>query len=84
MIFFFMAIGFMMLGRKVGWAFSKAIPYRSPVGATALVALSWGGAVALAMRYMIDWQHPGAILRWVMGYALGAYVAIPNFGLLAE
>jgi hypothetical protein len=42
----------------------------------------WGAAVALAMRGLLNWQQPGLILRWIMGYALGGYVAIPNFGLL--
>ncbi len=38
----------------------------------------------MGMRGLLDWQQPGAVLRWIMGYALGAYVSVPNFGLLNE
>lgn len=36
------------------------------------------------MRALLNRQQPGTVLRWVMGYALAAYVAMPNYGLLAE
>jgi hypothetical protein len=36
------------------------------------------------MHALIAWQHPGTVVKWILGYLLGAYVAIPNFGLVAE
>jgi hypothetical protein len=44
----------------------------------------WGYLVALAMRWLIDYQRPGVGLRWIMGYALATYVAVPNLGLFDE
>jgi hypothetical protein len=36
------------------------------------------------MSGLIGWLHPGAVLKWILGFALGAYVATPNFGLFNE
>ena len=83
MIFFLCALTFMYLGRKIGWAISKPL-YFAPVIGVLLFSLFWGAAVAGAIRGLIIWQDPGSILRWIMGYALGAYVSIPNYGLLSE
>lgn len=84
MAFFFIALGFMQVGRKLGWGLSRSALYTAPIMGSVVLCVVWGVAVATAMRGLIDWQQPGTILRWVMGYALGAYVAVPNFGLLAE
>lgn len=83
MVFFFCAFVFMYVGRKIGWALSKPL-YFSPLIGVLLFSLIWGSAVATSIRGLILWQQPGPILRWIMGYTLGAYVAIPNFGLLNE
>ena len=40
--------------------------------------------MALLVRLSIDAGAPGAISRWIFGYALGAYIAIPNYGLVLE
>jgi hypothetical protein len=84
MTFFFFALGFMWGGRKLGWALSRALLYNAPVAVAVTLSLAWGIVVAGAMRAVLNWQEPGAVLRWIMGYALAAYVAIPNFGLLVE
>jgi hypothetical protein len=84
MTFFFIALGVMYVGRKLGWALSKSVLYTAPLAASIVLCVVWGVAVAAAIRGLIDWQQPGAVLRWIMGYALGGYVAIPNFGLLNE
>ena len=84
MAFFFIAFGFMYVGRKLGWSLSKPALYTAPIMVSVVLCVVWGAAVAATIRGLIDWQQPGIILRWVMGYALGAYVAVPNFGLLAE
>jgi hypothetical protein len=44
----------------------------------------WGGGVALGVRLLIDWQQPETILRWILGYGMGGYVAIPHYGLLSN
>jgi hypothetical protein len=84
MAFFFIMVGVMYVGRKLGWPLSRSILYTTSLPASIVLCIIWGVAVAAAIRGLIDWQQPGAVLRWIMGYALGAYVAIPNFGLLNE
>jgi hypothetical protein len=84
MAFFLLAIVFLWVGRKLGWFLSRAVLYAAPAGLAIAVCVAWGAGVAEVVRLLIDYQQPGVILRWVMGYALGAYVAVPNFGLLVE
>jgi hypothetical protein len=83
MVFFLSTLAFMYAERKLGWACSRPL-YSAPLSAVVPFGLFWGTTVAGSIRGFVLWQEPGAILRWVMGYALGAYVAIPNFGLLDE
>lgn len=82
MIFFFAAVVFMYIGRKVGWGLSKRVLVRAHIPSTFVFAIAWGAFVAGLMYALIQWQSPNVVLRWVMGYALGSYVAIPNFGLV--
>jgi hypothetical protein len=84
MVFFFISIVFMYIGRKIGWAISKGFLYSASTGTVIVVSALWGFAVALSMFWLIRWQAPNIILKIIMGYALGCYVAIPNFGLLSE
>ena len=44
----------------------------------------WGVVVGYGMSYLIGATHPNLILRWIFGFGLGAYVAVPNFGLFNE
>jgi len=84
MVFFFMAGIFMYAGRKIGWALSKTVLYTSSPVTAGIVSAIWGLGVALSMFCLIQWQMPNIVLKIIMGYALGWYVAIPNFGLLHE
>ena len=89
MLFFIAAFVFMIIGRKAGWLLSRVFLYNEPNDRKWMVISSslctfWGIAVAASIYGLIDWQHPGVLLRWTMGYALGVYVAIPNFGLVNE
>jgi hypothetical protein len=84
MAFFFIAFGFMFVGRKLGWALSRAVLYSAPIAVSILLCVLWGAAIAATIRGLINLLNPGFVLRWIMGYALGLYVAIPNFGLLDE
>jgi hypothetical protein len=82
--FVFAALVFMMIGRQLGWLFSKAFLHRSPIFLSVWGAILWGASVGMAVSGLIGWLHPGTTLRWIMGFALGAYVAIPNYGLFSE
>lgn len=82
MVFFLVAVVGMYVGRKLGWSLSKRWLYTAHVGITAILCGFWGGLVAYSVNLLIVWREPGLILKIIMGYALGCYVAIPNFGLL--
>ena len=84
MVFFFTALAFMYFGRRLGWTLSKTMLYTIPIGGSVVLCIVWGVAIAAAIRGLINWQQPGTVLRWWMGYALGGYVSIPNFGLINE
>jgi hypothetical protein len=84
MTFFFLSVVLMLFGRQLGWALSRSVLYSASDWIAGLLACGWGALVAAAIRGLIDWQSPGAVLRWIMGYALGLYVAVPNFGSISE
>lgn len=84
MVFFFIAIIFMYIGRKIGWAISKGALYTTSTGTAIVACVIWGCAVALSIFGLIRWQEPNIILKIIMGYALGGYVAVPNFGLVNQ
>lgn len=84
MIFFLLAVAFMYVGRKLGWTLSRAVLYTAPAGLVVALCIGWGLLVAFAIRELLNWQQPGVILRWLFGYWLGAYVAVPNFGLFSR
>ena len=84
MWFGFAAIVFMMVGRKLGWLVSKAFLYPAPITLSLVGTVVWGVLVGFSMSALIGWLHPGSILKWVLGFALGAYVSIPNYGLFNQ
>jgi hypothetical protein len=84
MAYFFIMIIFMYIGRKIGWGISKSVLYTKSNSMVIVVCVIWGCAIALSIFGLIRWQEPNLILKIIMGYALGCYVAIPNFGLLNE
>jgi len=84
MIFVLSAIAFMYFGRKLGWAVSKNILYVSPVSIVFAVCLFWGAGVACGVHALIALMAPNIVLKIILGFLLGAYIAIPNFGLIAE
>jgi len=84
MIFAAAAMVGMYVGRKLGWWLSRSVLYTAPTWFAALVCVAWGSAVAAGVSALIAWRDPGLVLRVVLGYALGAYVAIPNYGLVVE
>jgi hypothetical protein len=84
MIFVLIAIAGMYVGRKIGWAVSKAILYTAPTGVAVITCLFWGTAVAFGIHALIRWQQPNVVLKIIFGFGVGAYVSIPNYGLIAE
>lgn len=74
----------MLLGRKLGWALSKNFLYTSHIALAVLACFVWGLMVAGAIDTIIAWQRPNIFLKILMGYMLGAYVSIPNYGLIKE
>jgi hypothetical protein len=82
MIFFLVALVGMYVGRKIGWFLSKRWLYTSHVGLSAILCAAWGALVAWAVSSLVAWREPGLVLKIIMGYALGCYVSIPNFGLM--
>jgi hypothetical protein len=47
-------------------------------------AVLWGGVVALAVHGLIAWQEPGLLLRGLLAYLPGAYVALPGLRLRGQ
>jgi hypothetical protein len=84
MTFVLIAIVGMYLGRKLGWGLAKAVLYPAPKAVFVAASIAWGCLVALLIHILINWQHPHWVLKFVFGFALGWYVAIPNFGLFTE
>lgn len=82
--FVFSALIFMYTGRRLGWALSKGFFYPAPAVFAFLGVAVWGVAVGWSMSGLLGWQHPNVVLRWLLGFFLAAYVAIPNFGLFQE
>lgn len=75
------AFAFMAIGRYVGWTISRNLLLNMRIAGLIICCIVWGFLVAYGIRLLIDWQQPTAPVRWVMGYAMGSYVAIPHYGL---
>jgi len=72
------------VGRKIGWVVSRAFLYTAPMHFVVGCCILWGLLVCFAIQGLIQWLQPGTVIRWIFGYLLGWYVAIPNFGLVLE
>jgi hypothetical protein len=84
MVFVLIALVGMYSGRRLGWMLSRAILYSAPAAIVIVACIIWGALVAYSIHLLVGWQHPHWILKGIFGFALGAYVSIPNFGLVAE
>src|SRR5882724_11148628 len=74
----------MYIGRKIGWALSRSILYSASTAVTTLLCVGWGIAVASCIHILTALLQPNIIVEVIFGFLLGAYVAVPNYGLLAE
>ena len=84
MFFAFLGIVVLMFGRYVGWFVSRAFLYTAPKPIAVILCIAWGVCIAFLMRILINYCEPNVYARRIMGYSLGAYVAVPNFGLIDE
>jgi hypothetical protein len=82
--FILISLVFMVMGRKFGWSLSELIFYPAPAVISLINLIGWGVAVAWGMDVLIGWLHPNMVLKWILGFGLAAYVAVPNYGLLQE
>ena len=83
-VFVFVALVTAFVGRKLGWTISKRLIYRTPLAIALLITGCWGLVVGLWVHIMIATFHPGRVSKWIFGFALGAYVSNPSFGLFDE
>ncbi len=81
MLFFVITLFGMYFGRKIGWSLTRSVLYSSPIVIVFLVCLVWGTAVAFGVHSLIRWLLPNIVLKIIMGFGVGAYVAIPNYGI---
>jgi hypothetical protein len=84
MAFVLIALVGMYLGRRLGWLLSRVILYSAPSVVVVVACIVWGALVAYLIHLLIGWQHPYWILKIIFGFALGGYVAMPNYGLVEE
>lgn len=81
MLFFFICcIAAPFVGRKIGWVLSRHVFYSTPSAVAVPLCLVWGIAVAFGFRDMVLWLKPNIILAFI-GFAAGAYVSIPDYGI---
>jgi len=77
-------VGFVIVARRLGWSLSKDLLASAfPLILVPILSVIWGCLITVAVRVLIDWQEPNAIIKWVFGFGAGAYAAIPNYGLLS-
>src|SRR3984885_16332813 len=83
-MWFFLGVTFLMvIGRKIGWGLARGLLNSASIAVGVVVCLIWGLGTAYGLRAFIVATHPGLILK-IYGYGAGAYVSIPNYGLLDE
>jgi hypothetical protein len=83
LLFFFGCLTATWIGRKIGWALSRNLLYTSTWAVCIVLCLAWATGVAYALRLSILAMHPGLLLK-LFSYGAGAYISIPNYGLLNE
>lgn len=83
MAFFLGVLFSTWIGRKIGWAISRGLLYSTNVAVCFVVCIVWGLGTAYALRLFMLATNPGLLLK-IFGYGGGAYISIPNHGLLDE
>ena len=85
MAFFFGCLFATWIGRKIGWTLSGLMYVSGWSGwaVCVILCLGWGIGVAYALHRFIFAVQPFFLLK-IFGYAAGAYLSIPNYGLFSE
>jgi hypothetical protein len=58
--------------------------YVGPIPLLVLTCITWGGAIAIGVYALNAWLAPHWLVKWIFGYAQGAYAAVPNYGLFSD
>jgi hypothetical protein len=83
MAFFLWCSAMTILGRKIGWEFSRQVLYKAGRFECVIYCIVWGVLTALGLHGLIVAWHPGVFLE-IYGYGAGAYISAPSYGLLNE
>jgi len=67
--------------RRIGWAISKNILYVMPLLFSIVLTIGWAFLISYLLHILIRWQNPNIIVKILLGYGFGVYLAIPNFAL---
>jgi hypothetical protein len=81
MYFVLIALLELLLLRRLGWLLSKRFLYPGPDWGVGFVTAIWGSLIAGFEALSIWYLHPMFWIEAILGWALGAYLAIPNYGL---
>ena len=83
MVFFFVCLLAIWVGRRTGWALRRAVLYKSNWTVCVLLSCAWAIGTAYCLRFLLLETHPGLLLK-IFGYGAWAYVSIPNYGLIQD
>ncbi len=84
MLFIFISLLSLYIFRKLGWFVSKNGLYGSHIVTVSVVCFLWGLAISYLFHILIQWQDPNVIVKTIFGYGVGAYVSVPNYGLVDD
>ena len=68
-------------GRMIGRFISRTLLYKINIILTIILCILWGFVIAFILGWGIISWHPNIILI-ILSYGAGAYVSVPNYGLL--
>ena len=82
--FTLITFSYMYFGRKIGWILSRSILYNPKTSnlITIVICIVFGFFASMLIHLLIILEQPNIIIKIIFGYLLGAYVSIPNFGLV--
>jgi hypothetical protein len=84
MIFSFIVLFSLGPLRRMGWFLSKNFIYWMRMPFVVFFSIVWGILIAYLLHILILWQNPGLVIKIILGYGAGSYLAIPDYGLFDE
>jgi hypothetical protein len=82
--FFVLSLVLTQIARRMGWALSLRILYIAPPPIYVFACIAWGAGVAVGVFAAAQSMGPHWLVKWIFGYAQGAYAADVNHGLFSE